>query len=96
MLDDLQFSLLGALTPGALLGLCIFFILTGKLVPIRTHDRELQVRDQQIAYLQAALDACRAVDEHRAGQVSELMEHSRITTEIIRSLPAGLDGESIR
>ncbi len=91
MLEQVPFDLLGTLTPGALLGLCIFYIITGRLVPIKTHDRELLIRDQQIQYLRDALNTCRDAEGRRADQVSELMEHSRVTTAIIRSLPVGVE-----
>lgn len=94
MLDAVPLGLLSALTPSALLGLCLFSIITGRLVPVKTHERELLVRDQQITYLRAALDACREADGRRTNQVSELLEHSRVTTAIIRSLPSDIvDGE---
>lgn len=95
MLEQLTFDALSTLTPSALLMVCIAFIITGRLIPVRTHERELQDRDQQIAYLQAALNTCRETDDRRTSQVSELMEHSRTTTAFFKSLsdePA-TDGE---
>lgn len=93
MFEEVPISILGTLTPSALLGLCVFFIMTGRLVPVKTHDRELLVRDKQIEYLTHALTTCREAADRRADQVGELMEHSRITTAIIRSLPEVESGE---
>src|SRR5690606_18579875 len=60
---------------------------------VKTHDRELLVRDKQIEYLTHALTTCREAADRRADQVGELMEHSRVTTAIIRSLPEVESGE---
>jgi len=91
LLEQLSFDALSTLTPSALLMVCIAFILTGRLIPVRTHERELAARDQQIVYLQSALNTCRETDERRTEQVSELMEHSRSTTAFFKSLSTDAD-----
>lgn len=85
--------MLGALTPSALLGLCVIFIIIGRLIPASTHARELAEKDRQIKYLQEALNTCRDVEEYRTAQVNELLEHSRAVTAVMRSLRARTEGE---
>lgn len=86
MFEELPIELISTLTPSALLGMCILFILVGRIVPLRSHERELSIRDQEIEYLRTALSTCHDAELHRSSQVSELLEHSRIATAIIRSL----------
>ncbi len=90
MFEDIPLGLLGELTPSVLLGLCILLILIGRLVPVRTHDREIKSRDQQITFLQEALAASLETEQRRVEQIDELMEHSRVSTAIIQALP-GVD-----
>lgn len=93
MLEEVPVNFLGMLTPGALLGLGIFFIMTGRLVPVKTHDRELLIRDQYISYMRDALDTYHENERRRANQISELLEHSRANTEIIKMFVADKKGE---
>lgn len=87
MWEGLPLEWLGALTPGALLGACVAAIIAGRLIPLKTHKREIEVRDKQIEYLRQALEVYQEDSRRRALQVHELLEHSRMTTAIVRSLP---------
>lgn len=88
MFTELPIEIIGALTPGALLGVCVLYIITGRLVPLKSHERELSTRDEEIIHLRNALDICYQSAQRRAEQVSELLECSRVTVEIIKSLRA--------
>lgn len=94
MFEGFPLESLGLLTPSALLGLCILAIITGRLIPLKTHERELQIRDRQITYLEQALKVSREVEQRQTGQIGELMEHSRVATAIIKSLPHAEEGVS--
>jgi hypothetical protein len=88
---DLPPGIFGTLTPSVLLGVCVLFILTGRLVPVKTHERELGIRDKEIDYLRDALDTCREAEQRRTDQVAELIEHSRVTYAIINALSIGTE-----
>lgn len=93
LLGDIPLDVLGAVTPSALLSLCVIFIVIGRLIPAKTHERELQEKDRQILYLQDALATCRNAEEHRTSQVNTLLEHAHVITAIMRSLRTEADGE---
>lgn len=94
LLGNVPLDVLGTFTPSALLGLCVIFIIIGKLIPANTHTRELAEKDRQITYLHDALNACRDAEEHRTAQVIELLEYSRSIAAVMRSLRTRADGES--
>lgn len=62
------------LTPSGLLLLAVLLILTGKLLPERTHTRIVEDKDEQLRV--------------QARQVEKLVENSETTLHLIRSLPS--------
>lgn len=72
-----------SLTPGVLLGVLVLAIITGRLVPRRTHEDALHDRDQWRAAHMVSEQARQASSD----QVHELLEHARTTDAFIRSLP---------
>lgn len=70
-------------TPELLLGLLVLAIITGRLVPRRTHEDSLHDRDQW----RAAHMVSEQARQVSADQVEELLEHARTTDAFIRSLP---------
>lgn len=73
---------IGLLTPGALLGIVIWLILVGRLVPRRTYDDMKEDRD----HWRTAHSISEAARQVSAEQVSELLEHSRAANAFMGSL----------
>lgn len=82
------------LTAGVLLGIVILSIVLGRLIPVRTAERELADRDAQIASWKAAYEAERQRGEVQAEHLGELMELSRTTVAIVQALPRAMTGGS--
>lgn len=73
----------------ALLVLVVLFILTGRLVPRRTHEDILADRDNwRQAYLQS--EAARQVEHEQTG---ELLEMARVGNTILGALPQPKPGD---
>lgn len=68
-------ALIPQLGPSALLAIAILLVLTGKLVPAR-----------QLADVKADRDAWRAAAERKDITIRELMEGSRTTLRVVKSL----------
>ncbi len=80
--------------PGGLSGLVlagVWMILTGRLVPARTHDRMLADRDTQIDAWRSAHTAEMERGHALEAQVSELMELARTTVAVVKALPRPKD-----
>lgn len=75
MLESLP-GWLGSWSPPALLGLVVLLVISGRLVPGRTHDRAL-----------ARIEKLETTLELRNEQIAELMELSRTTVAAIQALP---------
>ena len=73
MLDGLPIVNISA---GTLVGLTVLMILTGRLVPRRTHDDALKDRD-----------AWRSVAEARGDQIQELLSLTRATHALLTAVP---------
>lgn len=65
----------------------VWMVLTGRLIPASTHERELANRDRQIVRLIAENDA---LVKQRDG----LLELAQVTVGIVRALPAAKDSVS--
>jgi hypothetical protein len=78
----------------ALLTLVVLFILTGKLVPRKTHEDALTDRDNwRAAYLES--EKARQVEHEQTG---ELLEMARLSGNILTALPSPpgqTDGEEV-
>lgn len=72
-MDGVSADLVGALTPGALLGLGLLFILLGRLIPLRSHQRELDAANQRAAEWQEAYRAERARADAYGQQLAEVL-----------------------
>lgn len=86
--SDLGLSL-DNLTPAALLGVAILLLLLGKLVPRRTYDDLVADRDH---WQQAHADSEKARAE-MAAVLEDLLETSRTTEALLKSLPRENGGE---
>jgi hypothetical protein len=72
-MDGVSVDVLGALTPGALLGLGLLFILIGRLIPLRSHLRELDAANRRALEWQEAYRAeCARADSY-AQQLAEVL-----------------------
>lgn len=74
---DFPFEVVGTLSIPGLLGLAVWMILTGRLIPRRTYDEMVKDRDHW-----------RAVAETSTKQNTQLLEGARVTTEVVRQLPS--------
>ncbi|QTD96955.1 hypothetical protein [Streptomyces cyanogenus] len=84
----------GGVGLGALLTLVILFILTGRLVPRKTHEDALADRDRwREAFLQS--EAARQLEHEQTG---ELLEMARLGGRILTALPhpGRADKEEVR
>jgi hypothetical protein len=68
------------LTPSAALGLVVLMILTGNLIPRKTHERELNREITRGDEFKALAD--KALDAH-----AELVESTRITADALKAIP---------
>lgn len=56
-------TILGDLSPWAILALTVIFLLFGRIIPVRTHDREVAAKDAVIQDLQETVKAERASND---------------------------------
>ncbi|WLP90266.1 hypothetical protein [Gordonia sp. NB41Y] len=70
----------GDISTGALLAVAVVLLLTGRLIPRTTHDREIADKDAQITYLQAALDVNREKSSELLRQNGLLLDAARSGT----------------
>lgn len=61
-------------------------IITGRLVPVQTHKRELEGRDKQILHLTNAHDTLSAAHGETTRQNTQLIESLRITDRVLESM----------
>lgn len=85
MMDLMPF--VGQFGPPAIAALAVLGVLTGRLVPSRTYDRELKHREDQITIWREAYTNERARAELHAQQVDKLLELSETTVDIVKALP---------
>lgn len=60
---SIPWAILGELSPWALLCLTVIFLLFGRIVPVRTHDREIAAKDAVIRDLQETVKVERATND---------------------------------
>lgn len=76
---------LGVLTPAGLLGLAVWMILTGRLVPGRTHDRVVRETTEE-------RDRWRDIAERALKQNGQLLEGARTADAVVKAIrPKGDD-----
>ncbi|ADD80814.1 holin [Rhodococcus phage ReqiDocB7] len=78
---------LGILTPSALCGLFVLFILTGKLVPKSTVDSRIQDKDDVIAELRTTSTTREKHVNTLLEQNSLLLRGAETTLHVVESLP---------
>lgn len=72
-MDGLSGELLGALGPAALAGLAVLLVLTGRLIPLRTHQQALDAAKVRGEEWKAAFFAERDRAEVLAGHLVEIL-----------------------
>jgi hypothetical protein len=60
MEEPLPWGVLGDLSPWAILALTVIALILGRLIPIRTHEREIAAKDAIIADLKSSLESERS------------------------------------
>ena len=76
-----------------LLTLGVLMILTGKLIPKSTVDELRAERDARLSDLQGANQALAEANKVKDAQISELLETSRATTQLLEGLRDNTGGE---
>ena len=66
---------------------------TGALVTRREHENRMADKDAQIADKDAQIVMWRAASDTEKAQTAELLEHSRLTVQLMQSLEARSRGE---
>lgn len=77
--------------PAGVVGMLValFYMLArGKLYTAKSHDEIVAIKDQQIADKDAQVVLWRAVGETSQAQTSELLEHSRLSVQLLKSIDA--------
>ena len=64
----------------------VWAIITGRLVPLQTHKRELEGRDKQIVHLTKAHDTLSEAHGETTRQNTQLIESLRITDRVLESM----------
>ena len=64
----------------------VWAIITGRLVPVQTHKRELEGRDKQILHLTTAHDTLLAAHGETTRQNTQMIESLRITDRVLESM----------
>jgi hypothetical protein len=80
--------------PGGAAGIAlatVWLVLTGRLIPLSTVDRLLEVKDRELQTVTAGYEAEKARNELLSRQVNELMELSRTTVGIVNAIPRARD-----
>ena len=80
------------ITGGGLTGVLTLLIVAfvkGWLVTSTTHREIVSIKDQQIADKDAQVVMWRAVGETSQAQMSELLEHSRVTVQLLQGIKDG-------
>lgn len=72
---------LGTLTPGVLLGLAVWLLLTGRIVPRKTLEDHLE----EITFLRAAIENLQAVKLELAKQNTKLLGDKDLSVQILQS-----------
>jgi hypothetical protein len=72
--------------------LAVALILKGNLLPRKTHEEQIKDKEDQIKYLQIALNREIARNDELNRQNGRLMEVGRTTEHIVRSLPIAAVG----
>ena len=89
MLDGIPVANIGA---GGLVAITVLLLLIGKLVPARRVDEVRADAQKRIDEIRADKDAqiimWRAVAETSQAQMAELLEHSRLTVQLLQSIEA--------
>ncbi len=73
MFDGLTGQLVGGLGPTALAGLAVLLVLLGRLIPLRSHLRELAAANTRAAEWKAAWATERARADVLAGQLAHIL-----------------------
>lgn len=73
-----------------LLALVVLLLLTGKLVPERTLNREIEQERRRADDLAAARDAAEARADRLVDYVHQLLPHAQVTGELIREMRRAL------
>ena len=80
-------ELFGVLTPGALLGLVVLMIITGKLVPERQVNRLLADRDDRYNDVKETSDDRKVTIQELLKHNSALLKGAETTLHVVESLP---------
>ncbi|WP_160051088.1 hypothetical protein [Nocardiopsis sp. FR26] len=89
--DLLPWSDLGL---AGLVGLGVFLIWTGRLLPRSTVEDLLKARDERLADYKAANDALQESGRLKDQQISELLEHSRTSVSLLQALRSASDTDT--
>lgn len=63
MPEGITWGVLGDLSPWAILALTVIFLLFGRIIPVRTHDREIAAKDDAIKDLKETVKIERATND---------------------------------
>jgi hypothetical protein len=72
---------IGTLTPGVLLGLAVWLLLTGRIVPRKTLEDHLE----EITFLRSAIENLQAVKLELAKQNTKLLGDKDLSVQILQS-----------
>jgi hypothetical protein len=76
----------GAFTAAGMFIALYYALMKGKLYTRRSHDEIVTIKDQQIADGKAQVVLWRAVGETSQAQMTELLEHSRMSVQLLTSI----------
>lgn len=77
MFDGLTGELLSGLGPTALAGLAVLLVLLGRLVPLRSHQRELDAAERRVEDWKATAQLERVRADLLAKQLAEILDALR-------------------